>query len=252
MKISTALFASVVAICCLSCSMNTNDTTKTDDTPINTDDDTKKVAEQGDVTAQFNLGNMYARRAYKGEGAPKDFTEAAKWYRKAAEQGHAEAQVNLGSMYRNGNEYYKGSVPKDFTEAMKWFRKAAEQGDAEGQHMLGNMYYGGGIGRPKEKWEWDAVRLEASEWYRKAAEQGHAEAQRVLGRMYAEGDGVPEDYVEAYMWFNIAAAHGNEYTAKSFIDKLLAKMSQEQIAEAQAMTRKWLEDFEKRNQGRPL
>ena len=149
--------------------MNTNDITKTDDTPINTDDtsistddDTKKAAEQGDVTAQFNLGNMYARRAYMGEGAPKDFTEAAKWYRKAAEQGHAEAQ-------------------------------------------------------------------------------------RVLGRMYAEGDGVPEDYVEAYMWFNIAAAHGNEYTAKSFIDKLLPKMSQEQIAEAQAMTRKWIEDFEKRN-----
>ena len=49
---------------------------------------TLKAAEQGNAGAQANLGIMYAR----GEGVPKNDTEAAKWYRKAAEQGHESAK----------------------------------------------------------------------------------------------------------------------------------------------------------------
>ena len=44
-------------------------------------------AEQGDASAQVDLGVLYA----VGWGAPaEDDTEAAKWFRKAAEQGDAE------------------------------------------------------------------------------------------------------------------------------------------------------------------
>jgi TPR repeat protein len=39
-------------------------------------------------------------------------------------------------------------------------------------------------------------------WYRLAAEQGHAKAQYNLGLMYYNGEGVPEDYVIAYMWWD--------------------------------------------------
>ena len=38
------------------------------------------------------------------------------------------------------------------------------------------------------------------------AEQGHAEAPYILGVMYADGRGVPQDYVEAHMWLNLAAS----------------------------------------------
>ena len=82
MKVSTALFASVVAICCLSFSIYADEKF----------DDTKKAAEQGHAGAQLALGFMYAY----GRGVPEDDTEAVKWYRKAAEQGHAEAQNSLG------------------------------------------------------------------------------------------------------------------------------------------------------------
>ena len=34
-------------------------------------------------------------------------------------------------------------------------------------------------------------------------------AQSDLGSMYREGLSVPQDYVEAYMWFNLAAAQGH-------------------------------------------
>ena len=53
------------------------------------------LAEQGDASAQFNLGLRYD----KGQGVPQDYKEAVKWYRISAEQGYAVAKLNLGLMY---------------------------------------------------------------------------------------------------------------------------------------------------------
>ncbi|MGY8790049.1 MAG: tetratricopeptide repeat protein [Pseudomonadales bacterium] len=61
-------------------------------------EETKLLAEQGDATAQNNLGLMYAN----GEGVPENDVEAVKLYRLAAEQGYAPAQNNLGVMYEKG------------------------------------------------------------------------------------------------------------------------------------------------------
>ena len=94
----------------------------------------RRLAEQGNAGAQYNLGVMYAR----GEGVPKGATEAAKWYCRAAEQGEAKAHAILGVMYSQGT-----SVPQDDTEAAKWYRRAAEQGHAGVQYLLAGMYYQG-------------------------------------------------------------------------------------------------------------
>ena len=53
------------------------------------------AADQGNATAQYNLGLMYD----KGQGVPQNYAEAVKWYRLAADQGNAVAQFNLGVMY---------------------------------------------------------------------------------------------------------------------------------------------------------
>jgi TPR repeat protein len=42
-------------------------------------------------------------------------------------------------------------------------------------------------------------------WYRLAAYQGQANAQNALGVMYQNGEGVPQDYVEAVRWYRLAA-----------------------------------------------
>ena len=83
------------------------------------------LADQGDASAQYNLGLMYAN----GNGVLKDDKQATKWYRKAADQGDADAQYNLGWMYHKGR-----GVLKDHKQAVKWYRKAADQGDA-GEHL---------------------------------------------------------------------------------------------------------------------
>ena len=48
----------------------------------------RKAAEQGNATAQNNLGICYE----DGEGVTKDISEAVKWYRKAAAQGYSDAK----------------------------------------------------------------------------------------------------------------------------------------------------------------
>ena len=56
--------------------------------------------------------------------------------------------------------------------------------------------------------------------------------------MYASGEGVPENFVLAYKWANLAAARGSEKARelKSGVKKL---MTREQIAEAQQLSLEW-------------
>jgi TPR repeat protein len=78
------------------------------------------------------------------------------------------------------------------------------------------------------------------------ANQGDAAAQGNLGLMYASGKGVPEDYIQAHMWFNLAASSfpasdaENRDNAVKSRDLLAAKLTPEQIAEAQALAREWM------------
>jgi tetratricopeptide (TPR) repeat protein len=71
------------------------------------------LAEQGDASAQSNLGVMYEQ----GRGVAQNYREAMRWFRLAAMQGDASAQSNLGVMYFKGQ-----GIAQDFREAMKWYR----------------------------------------------------------------------------------------------------------------------------------
>ena len=153
---------------------------------------TLQAAEQGNASAQFNLGVRYAN----GRGVPEDVIEAAKWYRLAAEQDHPKAQFNLGAMYARG-----WGVLQDAAEATKWYRKAAEQGHAEAQWRLG-LYYTRRFGG-----KYDPVQAYA--WFSIAAAQGHTRAaenrdeiKSKLRRTPEErgrGESLAREYWEAYV-----------------------------------------------------
>ena len=57
-------------------------------------DELKRNAEQGDATAQNNLGFCYE----DGRGVSKDLNEAIEWYRKAAQQGIENAKLRLNDL----------------------------------------------------------------------------------------------------------------------------------------------------------
>ena len=67
-----------------------------------------------------------------------------------------------------------------------------------------------------------------------AAEQGDAAAQHNLGVMYAKGEGVPQNDVQAYAWWSVAAAQGleNAIKSKAILKKL---MTPAQIAKGQEL-----------------
>jgi TPR repeat protein len=76
-------------------------------------------------------------------------------------------------------------------------------------------------------------------WFRKAAEQGHAAAQHALGLMYRyHVAGMPQDVVIAYMLWNLAAANGSANATEQRAS-IARQMTQEQIEEAQALSRNW-------------
>jgi TPR repeat protein len=82
-------------------------------------------------------------------------------------------------------------------------------------------------------------------WYHLAAEQGHALGQHNLGFAYGTGQGVPQDYVQAHFWTNLAASRlpasqlKMRDNAVKFRDALAVSMTPEQIAEAQKLAREW-------------
>ena len=112
----------------------------------------------------------------------------------------------------------------DYATALKLFLALAMEGDAEAQISIANMYFDG-RGVPLDYGE-------AVKWYLLAAEHGSADAQIALGFLYEYGDAVPQDLVEAYKWFDLAGSF-------SYRDAVGAKMTPEQITEAQRLGREW-------------
>ena len=77
---------------------------------------------------------------------------------------------------------------------------------------------------------------------RTLAERGDADAQFNLGLSYDNGEGVPQDYTLAHMWYNLSASKSSG-EIKGFAVKardLLAKtMTPEDLSEAQRLASEW-------------
>jgi len=76
---------------------------------------------------------------------------------------------------------------------------------------LGKNYETGRIGLPQDF-------AQAEHWYREAANQGDVYGQLSLAILYNFGRGVERDYVTAYMWYELAAAHSNGGDRESIIE----------------------------------
>lgn len=176
----------------------------------------RERAEAGDPQAQVDLGIAYTT----GNGVPKNFSEAVKWFRKSAQQNNAIAQYNLGVAYAQG----LGGVHRSAAEACKWYRSSAEQNYAEAEYNLGCAYLNG-QGMRKNG-------AEAFGWFVKAAQQNIHDAQGNLAYCYMNGIGVQRDDIQAYKWAALAAQGGNQ-NARGYISTLNGRMSRAAIAQAQ-------------------
>jgi hypothetical protein len=126
---------------------------------------TKKMAlaEKGDQTAQYEVGNMLQ----KGQGTPVDLAKAFKWFNKAADQGNIRAGYKLGYMYHRGD-----GVTKNNDKAFQWIKKAANEDYAPAMFYLGQLY-ASGAGTNKDL-------RQALSWYQKASAKGYYPAKAAV------------------------------------------------------------------------
>ncbi|MBT3516725.1 MAG: hypothetical protein HN465_04000 [Nitrospina sp.] len=105
----------------------------------------------------------------------KEFTTALQLFTDLANRGMAEAQINLGMMFESGQ-----GVLQNFDEAIKWYQLAASQGLIKAQEKLNLLI-------------------------NKAAA---AQVNFGLGVAFENGQGVPQDIMEAIRWYQLSADQG--------------------------------------------
>ena len=140
-----------------------------------------------------------------------------------AGRGDANAQFGLGLKYTAGS-----GVAQDFAQAAEWYRKAANQDHAPAQFNL-SMMFASGQGVPQN----DETALV---WTRKAAEGGDADAQLSLGtRCHRDSmDSLQvdrsESRIEAFKWFQLAAAQGYKGSAAA-CERLTLGMTRAEVSD---------------------
>ena len=79
----------------------------------------------------------------------------------------------------------------------------------------------------------------AIKFFERAARGGHTQAQHYLGLIYYKGLGVTKDNIEAYKWFDLAAANGDKV---GVVLKITLKdiLTPQEIIEAESREQEWL------------
>ncbi len=209
--------------------------------------------------SQFELAKLYE----EGKGLPADINEALRWYSRAAAQdfdlaelalvrlyrdGHGSEllpdaakattwltrlaeQGNVGAMNDLGKAYLQGQgVPKNVKLAQSLFEKAAVLGSAAAPFNLGILFQTGALGNPDYPRALKNFQLSANR------EDPHAMA--ALGDLYSSETNIPQDNVQALMWYELAVRHGLQ-SAQARRDQLAATMKPFDVSNAEAMASQW-------------
>jgi TPR repeat protein len=135
--------------------------------------------------------------------------------------GDAEAQFRRGLRCASA-----ASEVLDYAQAADWYLKAAMQNHSLAQYNLGVMYARGqGVLRDDAK---------SALWIRRAAQSGDAGAQHCLGMNHHRAslrelpEPARESRIEAYKWFQLAAAQGYQ-GSETACGLVILSMSREDV-----------------------
>jgi uncharacterized protein len=142
----------------------------------------------------------------------------------AMPSAHADALARGSAAYARG----------DYNRAARELTPLAQRGNARALGLLGFLYEHG-FGEPQ-------IYSVAADLYTQGAVRGDPFSQAMLGLMYDKGHGVPLDFVLAYTWLNLAAAHASGprrdvYTR--FREAVASKMSNNELLTAQRLVLSW-------------
>lgn len=113
-------------------------------------------------------------------------------------------------------------------EAIAWLLPAAQCGHIVAQHYLGYSY--DELGQ----------RDHAVGWYAIAAVRGYPPAQISFGMAFYAGSGVPQDYIQAFKWINLALQLGygknNQFRDR---EVLKSKLTEQEAVQARIEIEEW-------------
>lgn len=201
------------------------------------------AARNGEVTALWKLGRMYA----DGDGVKRDDLRAFDYFRTLADS-HADempgtrpavfvakAFVAIGGYYLAG--IANSDVKPDAVHAREMFWYAASYfGDSDAQYRLGRMYLDG-QGTAKDP-------KQAMRWLFTAASKGQYEAQAVLGAMlFRGGQSMQRDAARGLMWLTLArdAATPKETWITDLYNAALKQATAEERGVALVHVERWIE-----------
>lgn len=228
----------------------------------------RKSVKSGDIEGTFNLGHLYSfddgfshkkREGYElliqagnagytqaqyllgyflkignGPSVKKNSYGSHQWYLLAAESGDAVAQYFVGLNYMNG-----AGVPKDNDQGKYWMIKAAESGDADAQYWVGDSYRRGVDGYEldyKKAWQWSESSMR----------KGDSGGMYSLGAMNHAGEGRVKSYVDAHMWYTLAALYadkGTRHTYKNEVEIVEKLLSLSEVKQSLDQARSWQDSF---------
>ncbi len=196
----------------------------------------RKAAEQNVPAAQFTLAQMLIEKI-DDNTEDRDEVQALRLFRSFVKHNDIENKMIGWAYYEIGELFYKecdkyvisffcGEMPgkaniqKNYRDAFDNFRKSGEFGFGDGQYQLATMYHFG-RGVPQNY-------SEAARWYGMAHKNGNKYAAAVAA-IVSEAVG---DYVEAYVWANIASITGDKGAIENR-DRLEKRLAPDQIRGAQ-------------------
>ena len=149
------------------------------------------------MNARVESALLLARIYAEGNGVPRKWEEAERWYWKAVEFGFIPALDILGQAYLKGQ-----GAEKNVSRAIDCFKRAADAGYGPAAYDLGGLYYVGAEGVKPD------LKLAAA-YFELAAKAGHPAALFAVGRMYELGEAWPADPDKAATFYKMAVEQGD-------------------------------------------
>lgn len=172
----------------------------------------EKESESGNPVAKYHLGKIYIDGL---EGVAKDERRGFGFLLASAKAGYVQAQYNVAASYKLGQ-----GIPQSEEQALYWYLQAATKGHAQSQLQAALMFH--------NKNEF----TKSIELFNESAMKGIVESQFMLASVYHLGNGKPQNYRLAYIWYSIAAASGDA-DAVQMRDIVSEQLDAKTLSEAQ-------------------